>query len=451
VDNLKAGLVWERTFYLESLLDAYLASHDESLLEKFTQHADDIFKLRDDMLSRKDYAGRIRPGWSVAHHYTYSFPVVLNDDAGQPSLSVRAVRWTGNQATRLSVKREGEMFSFVASNDFRVPKPLVEQFDKLTLQNIESVVNRPRGRDRLIIVQRQGERPPTAVQEIRFTPMPMVFHTHHTGVILAPILRFAALVKRGTLPGRFAEKTNSWAKLSEQSIKDYEGQWEDHGESGFYRIERSSPFWVDGAPEPINSMAGQGRTFLYLWQATDNPATLKRVKQIIALIKRWSRPLGTDAIQWPYWHSEAYRGWSAADKVSMNTPDFPPYSSIDNSHYAQYTIRFLGDAYKAGIDVSKHDIDLLTGIFGRVWKGDSPLGLPEGGFLATAMNGGENVGRDDVDVFGYLSIASKMNGIAEKVSRIYNAKFRDIAGNAVALYSWALLARVNRELQETNR
>lgn len=440
IDNRTSLLVWQKTYFVEALLEGYLLTGETSYLDRFVTQVDQIFANRDDHLGRTDYTGRSRPGWSVAHHYTYSAPVVLGDADGNPSLEIRAVRWTGNQETRLDISHNGDTYSIRAVNGFRLPEPIVEEFRNLKQGTVEAIVNANPAKDRLIRVTRIGDLPPASRSEVGFEPLPMVFHTHHTGFILAPILRFAALVKTGGAPSGFEEKTEEYIHWARESLADYEDAWEDRGDWGFYRMPKGIPFWADGSPEPINAMSAHGRAQLYLYEATGDETARDRAAKIARLIQRYMTHGDDGGVSWPYAHGESFTGWTKADGISVNTPDMEPYSYGENVHYAQPTLRFLAEANRLGVAVTDETLAALRQTFRRIWKRDTPLGLAMNGFLAPDLLANMlSIGKYDRMIYGFVTIADQT--MLGQLATIYRCKFASDHDNPVTFYTWGLIGR----------
>ena len=87
-DNEYGSLAWGESFILDSLLDMYESTGDESYLDEFVVHADAVIAQGDDFAGRFDYRGRSLPGWGTSGPYTLA-TIDLPDTVGQPAWQVK--------------------------------------------------------------------------------------------------------------------------------------------------------------------------------------------------------------------------------------------------------------------------------------------------------------------------------------------------------------------------
>lgn len=86
-DNEFGALAWGESFILESLLNMYETTGNQTYLERFVAHAEAVIAQGDDHTGRVDYRGQASPGWGTAGPITLA-RTVLPDSAGRPALEI---------------------------------------------------------------------------------------------------------------------------------------------------------------------------------------------------------------------------------------------------------------------------------------------------------------------------------------------------------------------------
>lgn len=87
------------------------------------------------------------------------------------------------------------------------------------------------------------------------------------------------------------------------------------------RYRPGADFWCDGANVPHNFSSAYTHGLLSL-QGSE-AAVRQRVATLLAPLLQWEPLAGGST--WNYWWGTGFDGWTAADAVSLNTPDYPGY------------------------------------------------------------------------------------------------------------------------------
>jgi len=350
-DNHRGRLAWNTAYFLDSLLNMFVATQDPRYLDLFVEHADALLALRDDFAGRSDFTGRARPGWQANAHYTLGRPYVLPDAAGRPSLRVQAIRLSGNDHTVVVVRPEDERhFTLEVQNDFRRAEPLKIRYEDLTLGTVEAVVNADLSPRHLIRVWRVGDAPPAAGRYELKETYAAVLHSEHTPAINIPLARFAALVYQRPDLASYRPAADTYVRRCRESYQDYADLWRTDDEGGYFVFDPRAPIWSAGFPVPYNGLALHGRFLLWLYNATGDAVYRTRAEALLQKILAGMTMTPEGYLRMPYWYGRPFHGWDGPQEGPAHhlyVRSAPFDASEDTSHFT-LTLQFLLDAYEAG-------------------------------------------------------------------------------------------------------
>jgi hypothetical protein len=347
MDNLTGGIVWGNSYELDAYLEMYLATGDRDYLNHFVTLAEAVCAARADRKGELDFQGHLRRGWLTAGQFTWSQPAVLLDETGRPSLELVASQWAYNNFLSIELLRgAGDHFDILVRD--KRDNSIKGEFRNLAMDTVEARINPAPDKRGVLHARRLGDRPPRA--QTPFTPPPAktVLHGHHTGKIISPLARFAAIVKTHPELADLKPKADAFLQCAEEVVPELEQSWTDLGDRGYYLFERGIPFWCDGIPEPHNVLAHTGSAFVWLYEATGNELYRKRAQQLATLIKGNLEPLPDGTWMFHYWFGVVHDGWKPEDQISTNQPAWKGNKTPEDIAHLQHTLRFMQECADRG-------------------------------------------------------------------------------------------------------
>lgn len=129
----------------------------------------------------------------------------------------------------------------------------------------------------------------------------------HTGMILTPIVEFAALVDQHGLHDErardgvpFGDKAAAYVAAAELSVAAHEDQW--NGAAGYYVFRPDATFLgYPGRDLPLNQSNAMGRLFLALYEATGSPVYRARAASLATQFLAQITVRGDGTYAWNYW------------------------------------------------------------------------------------------------------------------------------------------------------
>ncbi|MBN1492468.1 MAG: hypothetical protein JXA69_21325 [Phycisphaerae bacterium] len=120
----------------------------------------------------------------------------------------------------------------------------------------------------------------------------------HTGVIAAPMARFAGTVRRDpVLSKRYAEAAERFLRIAEEAVAVHADQYTDGpGENEGYLNNRRT-----GKLLPLNQQNALGCAWLFIDDATGKPQHRERIRRLAWFLKNRLRKADDGAYLWAYW------------------------------------------------------------------------------------------------------------------------------------------------------
>jgi hypothetical protein len=371
-DNLSGRIVWNEQYFMESFINMYEATKDKRYIEIFVRHADHVLSVRDDAARSLDFMGRMRPGWQTGGYYTLGIPRVIKDIEGIPSLEIRAIHKAGNGNTSIEITEgSGQDFNMVIYNDFRADKRVVQKFDNLHMDIVESLVNESLSPESWIHVKKMGLTPPSpGIYHLEETCR-MVLHELHTPLIGIPFLRFAALVFEETELQVYNEKATAYVAAFEESYRDYKSSWREDKDGGYFVFEPGGCYWASGLPVPYNGLSANGRFLLWLYMVTGKMEYLEKSVKLAQKIRAGMKILPDGTLVMPYWYGLPFSGWQ--DKSTNPVNDIyikgKAYNGPEDVSHFGLTLQYMVDAYKMGVIFDDNVMIAASNTFlKRIWK-----------------------------------------------------------------------------------
>lgn len=452
-DNLSGAIVWGEAYVLQSLLEMYRATEEVRYLSKFVAHADSVLALRDDRVGRVGWDARPKLGWSTGGSDTFGKPIVLEDSLGEPALEVRAVHWSNNHATRISVEAGGDgagTYDLVVANDAG-SEPYRERHANLTQESVEARVNRPLTVQRYIEVRRLGGRPPAPTPDpIPVTSEQVALTVFHNPFILMPLAWFGDLVRAEGL-SQFRAAAARFLAAAEAGWSQADEHWEDHGSFGFYRVRPHVPFWASGLAAPVNVQAAHGLLSMHLASATADRRYHERTGQILELLRRITREAERGGHTIHYWIGEGYTGWGPPS--GLPRPHGNAYARfggrrvIEDASHGSWTVLLVHQATRRGlldrsytrgwVETARHMLppDVVA-------EGGMPRRLP--GIDAEAKS--DRGAHDIVAPTWALMAAHGAQALHSRGLELFRSRYSEKRRSALVLLGWARLARLSAEM-----
>lgn len=388
-DNEGGGLAWGTSYVLLSLVRMYQATGEDLYLDRFVEHADQVWALTDRKRGVQDWAGRSGWVWRSGGSYTAAAAVVEDATTGQPLFEVRYAGADGAGA-EVTVSGAGpgtaDLTLTHSTGTYELPGVSLDPASPdFVVTRVNEDVYHPWYR----WTAKRLDGPDTAVPEtgtLPFQQRSYVFAAH-TGMITFPMALFARVVlEEGRARHRgSAQKYLAWVQ---KSVAFHEDEWQfrelaDGGVGGDYVWPKGAPVPFDGLIQPFNQTQALGQTMAELHRTGRVPGMGEKVEAMIRSFRSDVQQEG-EAWQWHYWptYSEMYRGPDAEEQLSEYTPWYTPATQDEDISHAAITVEMLVAAHGAGLEAGEEDLVALV----HTYHDNVALG-PDS--VATRVSGGD--------------------------------------------------------------
>lgn len=434
-NNLNGGITWADSYEMDAYLLMYEVTQDANYIDSFVMMADMVNTARADKAGTPDWKGVLRHGWLTDGPYTLGQPVTLLDREGKPSFEVQAVAQHDNNSVtvevKLDAKKPGE-FAIIVYNMATGQQP--GHWEGLTIETLESKVN---AAGSPIRVRKIGDTAPIAHTPFTAPTLKCVLLSHQSGRIMVPFAKLAAMVKKNPEMAGISGRANMYLTTAEETFTELESRksWVDADNGGgYYKIEKGIPVWCDGAPDYPQALSAMGTALLYMNDATGKEIYKQRATQLATFIKSLIKIQGGKAYM-DNWYGPGANGWTAADGISENTPEFKGAKQPEKLEYLQDTIRFVCECARRNIVFTDKDVAAFTKTFDALYSDEQ--GGTMWSTIAGASGGGK--GENDADISGFMMLGGD---VTAKCEQIYSKKFTG-GSSAKELYGWAMLNYMN--------
>ena len=365
LENVNGGIVWGSSYRLDSYVSLFEATRDTHYLDHFIRLADRVLAARADKTGQLDFRGRLTYGWPSGGHYTYGKPTVLKDRDGNPSIEVRTIANSYNDKTSIEVLacESPDAFTLKVVNRRDPDNPVEATFSDVTIGTVDERVGPKRGGPKLIEAKRVGDSPPAPCDPFIPETELMTFHGHHTGRILTPFARFCDLVMNSDGLEKHRRKAEEYLEEIRVSMVEHDQFFIEEEDWGYTIFEKRSPFWCDGVPEPHNTLACSGSTYIHLYRATGEPYFLDRATRLAKLLKRNHIPNPDGTWSFHYWWGPMHEGWGPEAGISENLTTRVGASVAEDISHLQLTLMFIVDCHENGIVFEKEDLERWANTF----------------------------------------------------------------------------------------
>ncbi len=400
------AFAWGEGYVLRAYLEMYLGTEvrdgvgDAAYLDSFVAIADQVLAQRDHFRAQTD--PRIKPGpvWSVAGKYTVG-RLVLRDEQGHRAILLRSIRYAYNDRTKVTVTPGETPGTFTLSTENAFWQEHGEanatyanlSLDPASDRYFERVINDPRYvadesfrrvedpacKPSFLLValdvreRRSADTVLAAVRDEILVPA-MVPYYGYIGPIFAPMTAFATLVhERPQLRETYAEAAGRYVVAARDALDAWEPCWrEGPGEGqGYYMLtEKGAGMWCDGIMAPFNYLGSAGQVLLDLWTSTGESRALDHATRIARLFRASCVKQPNGSYTFPYWSPVGYRGWTKAQGLSANTPEYGPTRSAEDLSHGAWEVEFAVMCQERGIVFTRSDMRRFAGTFSRnLWRG----------------------------------------------------------------------------------
>jgi hypothetical protein len=265
----------------------------------------------------------------------------------------------------------------------------------------------------------------------------------HTGMTAYPLAEFARVVYSDNSLSAYKVKADTYLQAAKDAVAIHKGDFVSDGDAGYYRETPGSPAEFDGAPVPINQYLAMARAELVLYQVTGDNLYLDHVTRMAKHFKSQLKvDPATGAYTWHYWFGLGESGWSAASKVSVNTPSYGGYIQFEDWSHGVIDVDFAALAYKAGIVFTEDDMKK----FGLTAKNM----LKPDGSIAVIVNGVGTAAKPEL-IGQWLRLYQYAPSLAPAVDRIDSSLQAAMPGgfNGIAMLAQAYSGKMDFPVSST--
>lgn len=453
---------WNEGYYMRGYVEMYLATGDREYLRKLVKVADQIIETRDDKRAARE-GRKDRALWSLGGKYTVA-RLTLKDAQGRDVIGLRSIRYAYNDQTMVTVQpgTQPGTFSLLSSSDFW--KDYFKagfEFHDLSLdpaspRYFERIINDPQyipdpnfKRDPdspaspLFVATdlRRDKRPtdvPAAVDKSLLVPSVIQYYGY-TGPIFAPMTRFAKLVlDRPELQAEFKPAAARYIQAAAESVAAWDVCWRNGpgpNEGAWMLVEKGADFWCDGIMAPWNYMGACGQVICNLWDWTKDPKYLDRLTRLATCFKNDCTRLKNSSYSFPYWSRVTCTGWTKAQRLSVNTPEYPPYPKPDDVSHASLEVEFAIMCAERGIVFTRTDMQRFARTFTRnIWQPETKTLAQMVDGKGTADEGTAIAGARWIDLAAYDPQVFEINRTIWSGLRL--GTYGHVVGNYARMYRW---------------
>lgn len=368
--NEHGGIAWGTSYLIQSYLTMAEATGDLTYMDHALEEIEAVLNKRDSIQRRADYLGRYSPAWGASSPYTAQEATLL-DAAGSPLLQVRS---SATRATGVSV--ECLPGAFAGSFDLHMVDasganvtfaglsldPASGSYAVRTLLTHYGVDSPYTAKDPRPAALRTATLPPAQRRDLLSARYVFAIHT---GMIAAPLARFAQLARQsqervtryGAWPSRVLEAVTG-------AVDFHSTEWTQLDSfSGTFAFPRQAPIPGDGTPLPHNQNLAMANAMMRTLDSLDVPAYRQRLSAILRLFRSdWS--LST-APTWPYYlrQSRSYQGYSYTSGISTISPSSPGNKTLEDTSHATIDVAAAAAAATRGLVITQKDAAALAKTF----------------------------------------------------------------------------------------
>lgn len=383
--NLNGDIAWRDSYEMDAYLLMYQATGDANYMDYFIELADMVVTARADKAGMPDWRGWLRRGWLTDGAVTLGQPAVVLDAKGNPSLEIqcRLEANNGSLAIEINPAKDGKSFDIAVRN--LVTGQLDGNWEKLTMETVESAVN---AEGSALKVRKMGAGIPGKCIPFTLPTQRAVIQALHWGKITTPLTHVSGMIAKNPEMAAIKGRATNYTGCSVEAFGELEKSFVDKGKSGYYAYEKNCPVAGAGKPAPVFAQAATGTGLIYLDEATTPTIYAKRVEQLANYVK--SRvEVGDDG------------------KVSIKGEKA---QSLEN---LQLVIRFMSECARRNVVFTTADLEPFAKTFAA--------GQAESNLAGFMLLGGDTL---------------------QKCAAIYNEKYTQ-GNSAQILYGWALLNYLN--------
>lgn len=430
-NNLSGGITWGDSYELDAYLLMYEVTKDADYIDYFVGLADMVNTARADKTGTPDWKGVLHHGWLTDGPYTLGQPVTVLDKDGKASLEVQAVAERDNNRVTVEIspdaKKPGE-FSIIVYN---LANDGHWEWAGLTMDTVEAKVNTAGGP---LKIKKLGSAVPIHHNPFTAPTQKCVLLSHQSGRVMVPLAKVAAMVKKNPEMAGLSHRAEMYLTTAEETFAELENEknWADAGNGGgYYKIEKGAPIWCDGVPDTPYALSAMGTALLYMNDATGKEIYMRRATQLATFIKSLIKAPGGKAAM-DHWYGPINEGWTKADGISVNTPEYKGMKQPEKIEYLQDTLRFVAECAKRNIVFTDKDVAAFAKTFDSLYTQNE-----QGGTMWATLAGpkGGGQGAKDADIAGFMMLGG---GVTPKCEQIYMNKFAN-GSSAKELYGWAVL------------
>jgi hypothetical protein len=215
----------------------------------------------------------------------------------------------------------------------------------------------------------------------------------HTGLIVGPMARFAALV--GAEPqwaGRYGASAERLLRVAREAMQTHDSEYRDGPGPDEGRL-----LWF-GESLPFNQQSLVGRAWIYLDEASAPPPYAERLTRLTGFLRHRLRTLPDSAVVWSY-----------------ATPITEPFPDDEDVSHAAYSADFMLLCAENGVGFAASDVRAIERTFLEhvVQPGDS---------VATTVGGGPPARPPTAAILLWGRLARHSPAVRETLLRLYRAE-----------------------------
>lgn len=455
-NNIQGRIVWNEQYFMNSLLNMYIATGKMEYIDMFEKHAKNILNIRDDHIGVTDIYGRVNAGWSAGGYYTLGVPYIILSDDGTPSMAIQAIHKLGNNALKIEIENENsKTFNLQVIYNFR-NQTYQKKYSKLTMENIEYIINSNLSPiNNYIRVLTLSNLPPKS-GEYDLTKTYTRAFTEHTGLIILPLIRYIYLQNSCDIYSKkdFAKKIKEEIKPSIEAML---SQWVNDGDSEGYFISDPIPtYWAAGLPMPYNYLSASGLSLLYGYMIYDKQDYKEKAIKLAKTIKNGIDILPDGTLTMHYWYGKPFNGWDiySPEMPTMLYKKLDPINGVEDISHFSLTLWFMYEMNFFGLEDFSRELNAAAKTFSkRLFLGPPKdaaqlAGWSGGAFMAHGLDGSGKA--YDYAAGMYALLRKYDQEIYNKVFTIYKTRFANGASVTIheidylsgyVLLGWSILAR----------
>ncbi|NPV73022.1 MAG: hypothetical protein HPY89_04385 [Pelotomaculum sp.] len=163
----------------------------------------------------------------------------------------------------------------------------------------------------------------------------------HTGMIVYPMARFAALVAENPSLNKYREDMELFLQAAKDAVAVHRDEWVDNGDTGYYKFPDDMPYKQAGMGLPFNQYLAMARAELMIYRATGEAQYLERARK---MLQHFKNSLAVDQDTGGYiWRYSAFYS-----------------SSYEDTGHAKTDVDAAFQGYSAGVVFNAEDMVRFT-------------------------------------------------------------------------------------------